>query len=129
MSHTISNLLTVYILSLIPATHPWFILQYIGWIDEICTRITKDLVDMNKPFKYLGTYILITTTLHILRYSLCDIVSCVVVQKNGAGLHLGHSCYWDSSNDNTVIAKWPSEKHKDPNARVICVVSVYGLAY
>ena len=24
------------------------------WIDEICSRITKDLVDMNKPFKYLG---------------------------------------------------------------------------
>ncbi len=27
------------------------------WIDEICSRITKDLVDMNKPFKYLGTRI------------------------------------------------------------------------
>ena len=24
------------------------------WIDEICARITKDLVDMNKPFKYIG---------------------------------------------------------------------------
>ena len=24
------------------------------WIDEICTRVTKDLLDMNKPFKYLG---------------------------------------------------------------------------
>ena len=27
----------------------------LGWIDEICSRITKDLVDTNKPFKYLGT--------------------------------------------------------------------------
>jgi len=26
------------------------------WIDEICSRITKDLVDMNKPFKYLGKF-------------------------------------------------------------------------
>ena len=57
------------------------------------------------------------------------LVSCVIVQKNGAGLHLGHSCYWDSANDNAVIIKWPSEKHKDPNARVVCIVSVYGLAY
>jgi hypothetical protein len=24
------------------------------WIDEICARITKDLVEMNKPFKYMG---------------------------------------------------------------------------
>ena len=24
------------------------------WIDEICSRITKDLVEMNKPFKYIG---------------------------------------------------------------------------
>lgn len=24
------------------------------WVDEICSRTTKELVDMNKPFKYLG---------------------------------------------------------------------------
>ncbi len=24
------------------------------WVDDICSKITKDLVDMNKPFKYLG---------------------------------------------------------------------------
>lgn len=24
------------------------------WIDEICSRIVKELADMNKPFKYLG---------------------------------------------------------------------------
>ncbi len=24
------------------------------WVDEICSRVTKDLIDMNKPFKYLG---------------------------------------------------------------------------
>lgn len=79
------------------------------WVDEICSRITKDLIDMNKPFKYL--------------------VSCAVMQKNGAGLHLGHSCYWDRTNDNTVIARWPSEKRKDPNARLVCIVSIYGVAF
>ena len=25
-----------------------------SWIDEICTRITRELVEMNKPFKYIG---------------------------------------------------------------------------
>ena len=25
-----------------------------GWIDEICCRISKNLIDSNKPYKYLG---------------------------------------------------------------------------
>lgn len=25
-----------------------------GWVDEICSTVTKDLVETNKPFKYLG---------------------------------------------------------------------------
>lgn len=25
------------------------------WIDEICSKVMKDLIEMNKPFKYLGT--------------------------------------------------------------------------
>ena len=25
-----------------------------GWIDEICSRITKELIETNKPFKYAG---------------------------------------------------------------------------
>lgn len=79
------------------------------WVDDICAKITKELIDTNKPFKYL--------------------VSCTIMQKNGAGLHLGHSCFWDVSNDNSVIARWPNEKRKDPNARMVCIVTVFGLAF
>lgn len=50
------------------------------------------------------------------------------MQKNGAGLHLGHSCHWDITNDNALIVRWPSEKRKDPNARMVCIVCVYGVA-
>lgn len=35
-----------------------------GWIDEICSRITKELIETNKPFKYAGTTALIS--LHLL---------------------------------------------------------------
>ena len=28
------------------------------WIDEICSKIMKELIEMNKPFKYLGTSLL-----------------------------------------------------------------------
>jgi dynein light chain Tctex-type 1 len=79
------------------------------WVDEICASITKELVEMNKPFKYL--------------------VSAVVMQKNGAGLHQAYSCYWDNAIDNTIVAKWPSEKKKDPNARMVCIVTVFGVAF
>lgn len=29
-----------------------------GWIDEICSRITKELIETNKPFKYAGMFLL-----------------------------------------------------------------------
>ena len=79
------------------------------WVDEICSRLSKDLISMNKPFKYL--------------------ISCVIMQKNGAGLHMGHSCYWDRTNDNIVAVKWPSERRKDPNARMVCFVTIFGVGY
>lgn len=31
-----------------------------GWIDEICSRITKELIQTNKPFKYAGTFSYLT---------------------------------------------------------------------
>mmetsp|Transcript_7805 Transcript_7805/g.11625 ORF Transcript_7805/g.11625 Transcript_7805/m.11625 type:complete len:85 (-) Transcript_7805:261-515(-) len=29
-----------------------------GWVDEICGKVTKELVETNKPFKYVGKYAL-----------------------------------------------------------------------
>jgi len=78
-----------------------------GWIDEICSKITKELIELNKPFKYF--------------------VSCLIMQKNGAGLHASNSCYWDSANDNLVQFKWPGEKKKD--AVLQCIVTVFGIAH
>jgi dynein light chain Tctex-type 1 len=83
--------------------------QVQGWVDEICSRIMGELIDQKKPFKY--------------------VTSCSVMQKNGAGLHSSHSAYWDSANDNVITARWPSEKRKDPNARVLCLVHVFGITH
>lgn len=79
-----------------------------NWVDEICSRVTKELVDANKPYKY--------------------VTSCTVLQKNGAGSHLGYSCHWDASNDNTVVTRWPNERKKDPNARVMCYLTVFAVS-
>lgn len=54
--------------------------QVSHWVNAICDRSMQELHDLSKPFKY--------------------VVSCVIVQKNGAGFHIGHSAYWDISNDN-----------------------------
>ena len=80
-----------------------------------------------------------TTTVHASRQlnfliislinQITSLVTCTIMQKNGAGLHIGYSCFWDSANDNTVVARWPSERRKDPNARVVCIVTVFGIAY
>lgn len=80
-----------------------------SWIDEICSRVSKQLVETNKPFKY--------------------IVTACIMQKNGAGLHLCHAAHWDASFDNAVVVRWPTEKKKDPNAKLVCIVTVYGVAY
>jgi len=80
-----------------------------GWVNDICQKITTELVLTNKPFKY--------------------IVTCTVMQKNGAGALIAHSCFWDAVNDNVVVVKWPNDRRKAPNARLQCFVSVYGVAY
>ncbi|EGB02447.1 hypothetical protein AURANDRAFT_35248, partial [Aureococcus anophagefferens] len=45
------------------------------WVDLICDRSMETLTKLNKPFKY--------------------IVTCLIIQKNGAGIHTGQSCFWD----------------------------------
>lgn len=50
----------------------------------------KNLTALNTPFKY--------------------VVTCLIMQKNGAGLHTAASCYWDNSTDGEAV-----------HARVRCV--------
>nr|ALX72360.1 cell protein CPr5 [Odontobuthus doriae] len=71
------------------------------WTNSIVEQILGQLTKLNKPFKY--------------------IVTCIVMQKNGAGLHTASSCYWDDSTDGSCTVRWE-------NKTVYCIVSVFGLA-
>jgi dynein light chain Tctex-type 1 len=51
------------------------------------------------------------------------------MQKNGAGVHTTHSCYWDTVTDGALMVKWPGDKAKDQNKTMYCIVSVYGLSF
>ena len=56
-----------------PALFPFFRLP------QCIENSIKKLKELNKPFKY--------------------IVTAVLMQKNGAGLHTATSCFWDNTSD------------------------------
>jgi len=56
------------------------------WTSNIVESILHSLTNLKKPFKY--------------------IVSCIIMQKNGAGgLHTASSCYWDSTTDGSCTVR------------------------
>jgi len=71
------------------------------WNSNIVEQTLKKLSELNKPFKYL--------------------VTCVIMQKNGAGLHTANSCFWDNSSDGSATYKYDSKT-------MYVIVSVFGLA-
>jgi hypothetical protein len=54
-----------------------------GWVDEICSSVTKELVETNKPFKYLGAT----------RMKCSDMMSTI---SNGCARHHHHSSSYSS---------------------------------
>mmetsp|Transcript_84525 Transcript_84525/g.185571 ORF Transcript_84525/g.185571 Transcript_84525/m.185571 type:complete len:122 (-) Transcript_84525:37-402(-) len=79
------------------------------WVNYICETIMGKLNDTKKPFKY--------------------IVTCIIMQRNGAGLHSATSCYWDAGNDGVLSYQWPREKKDVVNKNLWCIVTVIGLEF
>ncbi|KAG8229070.1 hypothetical protein J437_LFUL005704 [Ladona fulva] len=71
------------------------------WTSTVVESCLSSLNKMQKPFKY--------------------VVTCTIMQKNGAGLHSASSCYWDDKSDGTCTVRWE-------NKTMYCIVSVFGLA-
>lgn len=71
------------------------------WTSSCLERTIKKLTALSKPFKY--------------------VVTCVIMQKNGAGLHTAASCWWDSTTDGSRTVRWE-------NKSLYCIVTVFGLA-
>lgn len=49
------------------------------WTNQVIDHCLKGLQGMGKPFKY--------------------VVTCIIMQKNGAGLHTAAGAYWDGHKD------------------------------
>lgn len=71
------------------------------WIDKIGTNLISQLRDASPNFKY--------------------IVSTVIMQKTGAGLHSEVATCWDPSTDGATMIKYENDS-------LVCVCTVIGIA-
>jgi len=71
------------------------------WTSNVVEQCLNQLTKLQKPFKY--------------------IVTCTIMQKNGAGLHTASSCFWDNTTDGSCTVRWE-------NKTMYCIVSVFGLS-
>jgi len=70
------------------------------WTIRIIDEVLKNLTAGHKPFKY--------------------IVTCIIMQRNGAGLHTASTCYWDTKTDGSASVRWD-------NAQIHAIVTVFAL--
>mmetsp|Transcript_9181 Transcript_9181/g.16112 ORF Transcript_9181/g.16112 Transcript_9181/m.16112 type:complete len:114 (+) Transcript_9181:132-473(+) len=71
------------------------------WTSSCLENCIRKLAGLNKPFKY--------------------VVTCIIMQKNGAGLHTAASCWWDSTTDGSRTVRWE-------NKSMLAITTVFGLA-
>uniref|UniRef100_A0A671V6F3 Dynein light chain Tctex-type 1 n=2 Tax=Sparus aurata TaxID=8175 RepID=A0A671V6F3_SPAAU len=71
------------------------------WTTNVVEQCLSQLSKLGKPFKY--------------------IVTCIIMQKNGAGLQTASTCFWDNSTDGSCAIRWE-------NKSMYCIVNVFGLA-
>mmetsp|Transcript_27889 Transcript_27889/g.54234 ORF Transcript_27889/g.54234 Transcript_27889/m.54234 type:complete len:127 (+) Transcript_27889:32-412(+) len=70
-----------------------------GWNSLICENVLKELPH-SKPFKY--------------------IVTCVIMQKSGAGLHTASLAHWDSQADGSASCNWS-------NTSLLAICTVFAI--
>ena len=71
------------------------------WVDAIGSGIISQLKEACQNFKY--------------------VVSCVIVQKTGSGLHSEIVSHWDASTDGAVCIKFE-------NDTIVCICTIIGIA-
>lgn len=91
------------------------------WINTIVEKVMKSLYDTGKPYKYVGKPYLVT---------------CLIMQRTGAGLQTSYSCFYETGSDCTAYTVsfqygWPKEKGgKDQGIKSVnCIVTVFCAAY
>ena len=71
------------------------------WTNAVVTNCLKELQSLARPFKY--------------------IITCIIMQKTGAGVNTSTSMHWDVTKDGLCKVSWQ-------NSTMHCIVTVYGLS-
>lgn len=71
-----------------------------NWTSMCIETTLKRLKNLDKPFKY--------------------VVTAVIMQRNGAGLHTATSCFWDNATDGSAT-------YRAEYKTMYCIVTVFGL--
>ncbi|CAD8071916.1 unnamed protein product [Paramecium primaurelia] len=82
-----------------------------GWINAICEKVTQQLIELGKPYKY--------------------IVHCMIMQRNGAGAFVTTSQWWDTVADGQIIISWPKDKQAKQEQQkntLHCICSVFAVS-
>lgn len=72
------------------------------WVDDISKIAVEELQRLSENFKYA--------------------VSCMIIQKKGAGIHTSASAHWDADTDDMATITWQD------NRTMICVCTIFGVA-
>ncbi|XP_062538153.1 dynein light chain Tctex-type-like [Armigeres subalbatus] len=71
-----------------------------SWSGSVVETCLNALTKLEKSYKY--------------------IVTCTIMQKNGAGLHSASSCFWNNDTDGSCTVRWECKT-------MHCIVTVFGL--
>ncbi|EGZ13828.1 light chain dynein [Phytophthora sojae] len=75
--------------------------KVMDWSNTLVASVLTGLQNLNKPFKYA--------------------VTCLIMQKTGAGMTTAAACFWDPTMDGYCTVLWE-------NSTIYCIVTVYGAA-
>ncbi|CEG37741.1 Dynein light chain [Plasmopara halstedii] len=75
--------------------------KVLDWSNTLVATVLAGLQSLNKPFKYA--------------------VTCLIMQKTGAGMATAAACFWDTTMDGNCTVLWE-------NSTINCIVTVYGVA-
>ena len=71
------------------------------WVNSIVESCAASLSKLQKTYKY--------------------VVTCIILEKTGAGLTVASSTYWDKSMDGSCTVRWE-------NKTICIIVNVFGLS-
>merc|ERR1712054_759473 len=72
------------------------------WILTITEKVMGDLVELNKPFKFIGE----PSCNHFAK-KWTFAVNCVIMEQTKGGINTANSAYWNSVRDGCKVVVWP----------------------